>query len=208
MRELSHSIRLLQPEDYRSMPWKNGLGMTTEIAVSPMDAALHGKPFDWRMSLANVEKDCEFSRFPGYDRSIMLIEGAGMELSFDSTPSQRIDQRYEPFRFNGGWQTRCRLLDGRVRDFNVMSRREIFTHTCEVFASPSPIHLEPHSESVLIYCLNGGFHLEGSQQKQIEMNRGQTLILDKRADLPGYKNLQISGSSKDMIMVFVTISLL
>jgi uncharacterized protein len=64
MHELALGIRLLQPGDYRRMPWKNGQGTTTEIAVSPKDAGLEGKSFDWRVSIATVEKDCEFSRFP------------------------------------------------------------------------------------------------------------------------------------------------
>src|SRR5487761_727801 len=88
MRELSRGICLLQPQDYRRMPWKNGLGMTTELAVSPVGAGLNGRPFDWRVSLAEIETGCEFSLFPGYDRSILLSEGAGMELSFDSAPPQ------------------------------------------------------------------------------------------------------------------------
>ncbi len=207
MRELARGVRLLQPEDYRRMHWKNGLGMTMEIAVSPTDAAPVGEPFDWRVSIAEVQNDCEFSRFPGYDRSLMLIDGAGMELNFDSTPSQRIEHRYTPCKFKGETQTYCRLLDGPVRDFNVMSARAKYTHACEVLTSPGPIHREERSESVLIYCLEGGFNLEGLQQKQIEMNKAQTLILDKHADPPAYQNLIISSASKDMVVVFGTISM-
>ena len=59
------------PGDYRLMPWKNGLGTTTEIAIHPAEADLAGQPFDWRVSMADVTTDGEFSRFPGYDRSIL-----------------------------------------------------------------------------------------------------------------------------------------
>jgi len=205
MRELSRGIRLLQPEDYRSMPWKNGLGLTTEIAVSPMHAGFEGNASDWRVSIAKVEKDCEFSRFPGYDRSIMLIEGAGMELNFDSTPSQRIDQHHVPFKFKGESQTYCRLLDGLVRDFNVMSARGKFKHVCKVLASPGSIHWKPNSETLLIYCLIGGCSLEGLRDKQIEINTGHTLILDKRSDYPVVKILTMTAFSKDTLMVIVKI---
>jgi len=205
MRELSRGMRLLQPEDYRRMPWKNGLGITTEIAVSPMDAGLEAKSFDWRVSIANVEKDCRFSRFPGYDRSIMLIEGAGMELSFDSCPSQRIDQPQKPYRFKGESQTYCHLLDGLVRDFNVMSARGKFKHVCKVLTSTGSIHWKPNSETLLIYCLIGRCSLEGLRDKQIEINTEHTLILDKRSNYPVVKILTMAAFSKDTLMVIVKI---
>jgi hypothetical protein len=44
--------RVLSPADYRRMPWKNGAGRTTEIAVHPAGAALDA--FDWRVSVADV----------------------------------------------------------------------------------------------------------------------------------------------------------
>ncbi len=36
--------------------------------------------FIWRVSVADVASDGPFSRFPGIDRTIMLLEGAGMRL--------------------------------------------------------------------------------------------------------------------------------
>src|SRR4029077_2512621 len=71
-------VRLLTPNDYRSMPWKNGAGRTTEIAVHPPGAALDA--FAWRVSIADVEQDGPFSRFPGIDRTIVLLGGSGMRL--------------------------------------------------------------------------------------------------------------------------------
>ena len=71
--------RLLTPADYRPMPWKNGAGRTTEIAAHPAGAALDA--FAWRVSIADVERDGPFSRFPGIDRTIVLLDGAGMRLA-------------------------------------------------------------------------------------------------------------------------------
>lgn len=206
MRELSHGICLLQPQDYRRMPWKNGLGMTTELAVSPIDAGLKGRPFDWRASLAEVEKDCEFSLFPGYNRSLMLVEGAGMELSFDSAPPQRIEQRYQPFNFKGEWQTYCCLLDRPVRDFNVISLRAKLTHTCEVVTSLSSINWQPHSEVLLIHCFAGGLILEDANDRQVELDTRHTLLLKKHAGSLKSVLLKISAISTDMVAVIVKIS--
>ena len=50
---------------YQRQRWKNNLGWTREIAREP--AA--GDDFDWRLSLADIDQDCGFSRFPGCQRS-------------------------------------------------------------------------------------------------------------------------------------------
>src|SRR5262245_55036032 len=109
----------LTPAQYRTMSWKNGQGITHEIAREPAagDALL------WRLSIAEVAADGEFSLFPGIDRTITLIDGAGMELDFDEAPVERIDRPFTPFDFSGDWRCRCRLIKGAIRDFNLMVDR-------------------------------------------------------------------------------------
>ena len=102
------------------MPWKNGGGQTTEIAMHPPGAALDA--FAWRVSVADVEQDGPFSRFAGIDRTLVLLAGAGMRLTGDGEPLElrtplRAGQLFRrPNR-------RCSLVDGPVRDFNLMVRR-------------------------------------------------------------------------------------
>jgi environmental stress-induced protein Ves len=111
--------RHLTPADYKRMPWKNGQGSTTELI-----AATNGEgAFDWRLSIAEVGQSGPFSDFSGYDRFITLIEGAGMTLSFNGRMERRIDKPYAPLPFDGGWQTDCILIDGPLRDFNLMVAR-------------------------------------------------------------------------------------
>ena len=54
--------------------WKNGGGVTREVAKSPSQA-----PF-WRVSIANVDQEGPFSSFEGLDRILTVIEGKGMVL--------------------------------------------------------------------------------------------------------------------------------
>ena len=110
----------LNPADYKVMPWKNGGGMTTEILTEPKDGGGHL----WRLSIAEVAQSGPFSDFSGYDRTIMLIEGAGFTLDFETAPSKHLDRPYEPFAFDGGWKTDCTLIDGPIRDFNLMAARD------------------------------------------------------------------------------------
>lgn len=115
--------RLIKANEHRVMPWKNSQGMTAEIAIDPPDTPLD-KSFRWRLSLAEVKADGPFSVFPGYDRYIMLMGGNGMVLRFDNGREERIDELHVPFQFSGDDSVRCWLIDGSVRDFNLMVRRD------------------------------------------------------------------------------------
>jgi uncharacterized protein len=127
------SARLLAPADYKLMPWKNGRGATTELAIHPAHADLSQNPFVWRLSMADVVEDGDFSLFPGYDRTLVVTRGEGMELSFGAAaPPQLLAGPGQAASFSGDWSTRGRLLDGSVRDFNVMSSRP-----CSATASPA-----------------------------------------------------------------------
>lgn len=107
--------------DYRRMPWKNGGGSTLELL---QDAAAGGG-FNWRLSIADVSAPGPFSTFEGIDRQIMLVEGNGMVLSFgNAAPPAVIAKPLRPHSFRGEWATDCRLVEGAIRDFNVMVRRD------------------------------------------------------------------------------------
>ena len=112
--------RLLQPADYARMPWKDGGGQTTEIAVHPAGATL--ADFDWRVSIADITADGPFSGFPGVDRTLVLLSGAGVRLT-GTTHTAELRVPYEPYAFSGDDATACALVDGPVRDFNLMLRR-------------------------------------------------------------------------------------
>lgn len=105
-----------------AQPWKNGAGLTRELAVEPPGAGLHD--FDWRLSVAEVDRDAPFSGFPGVDRFITLLRGAGMRLaSGDGTIDHRLDQALQPYAFSGDLALDATLLGGPCSDFNVMTRR-------------------------------------------------------------------------------------
>lgn len=114
-------VTKLTAADYRRMPWKNGGGSTLELL---QEAAADGS-FNWRLSIADVATPGPFSTFAGIDRQIMLLDGNGMVLSFaDAAPPVVIAKPLQPQAFQGEWQTDCRLIEGAIRDFNVMVRRD------------------------------------------------------------------------------------
>ena len=111
----------LRPGDYRAMPWKDGGGLTEQIAIEPPEATLAGS-FLWRLSLARVDRSGPFSRFEGYDRTLLLLEGA-LELDFGSHGRARLEAPSQPIAFSGAWDARAELIRGPARDLGVISDR-------------------------------------------------------------------------------------
>lgn len=108
------------------MPWKNGGGSTTEIAIGPAGASLDA--FDWRISMAQVATDGPFSNFPSIDRTLAVIQGGGMELTIGDQRPIVLGCETEPLGFAGDTPTTARLLAGEITDLNVMTRRGRFGH--------------------------------------------------------------------------------
>jgi len=97
----------------QAVPWKNGGGVTRELAVHNEDGRMV-----WRLSLADIAQSGPFSAFPGLARIHCVVEGAGHTLSNGST---RLEARpLEPLCFDGGADLDCRLRDGPCRAFNVI----------------------------------------------------------------------------------------
>ncbi|BDT69411.1 protein Ves [Comamonadaceae bacterium OS-1] len=101
-------------------PWKNGGGTTREIVCQPIGAGMDS--FDWRVSIATIAAAGPFSAFPGVDRVITLLDGAGVRL-FGGGIDHRLDTPCVPFAFSGDVVLGCELLGGASTDFNVMVRR-------------------------------------------------------------------------------------
>ena len=105
------------------MPWKNGGGVTREVAIWPPAAALDA--FDWRISIADVAQGGPFSTFPGVDRVLTVIQGAGLELAVEGLATTILDAVAPPFAFPGDAACAAKLHDGPIRDLNLMVRRGV-----------------------------------------------------------------------------------
>ncbi|MFB7599369.1 HutD family protein [Streptomyces sp. NPDC056160] len=128
--------QILRAEDRTPAPWKNGGGVTSEVAVHPQGAGT--EDFLWRVSVADVAGDGPFSAFAGVDRIITLVDGPGMALTVAGA-AHKVDAPYEPFAFPGDAVTECRLLGGPIVDFNVMVRRAEMTARVRVVRSDTSV---------------------------------------------------------------------
>ncbi len=114
----SDSLGLVRFEQRPSTRWRNGRGSTREVAARLLGVT--GPEFVWRLSVAEVTEDVEFSTFPGVERSATLIDGHGLALVVGGTP--HVLRTYEPFSFDGESATFARPSSGPVRLLNVMTR--------------------------------------------------------------------------------------
>ena len=113
-------MRLIPYDRLTATPWKNGGGETREIAAFPPGAG--SDDFAWRLSIATIAEGGAFSSFPGIDRTLILLSGRGVALQLDSGPDHVLHPG-DSLDFAGEQAVRSRLLDGPVRDLNVMTRR-------------------------------------------------------------------------------------
>lgn len=140
------------------MPWKNGGGETMEIALAPTDAGLDD--FDWRVSMARVDVDGPFSAFAGVDRSLAIIDGKGLTLSAEGRAPITLTRHSEPLSFPGDVPTSSRLINGRVTDLNVMTRRGRFQHRIERLDISGSAEVIVAATVALLVCVTGGVHVQ------------------------------------------------
>lgn len=148
-------ISHLTPADQVRQPWKNGGGTTTELAR-------HGGAdrWLWRLSVADVDRSGPFSDFTGYRRIIALLDGRGMALSFDRAPPVVLDRRGQPFAFDGGFRTHCRLLDGAIRDLNLIVDAARVDASLDVRALDAPASFRvPGGDCTLLHAIAGRFEI-------------------------------------------------
>jgi len=146
-------MHIIRSTDYRRMPWKNGGGETREIIASPAGASLEN--LDWRVSLATVAADGPFSVFPGVQRTLCVIHGAGIQLQAGDRAPADLYVSSEPYTFDGEVATSARLLDGPIEDLNVMSRRGRSQHRVRRFVLDHSILLDTTAQSLIVYCQSG-----------------------------------------------------
>ncbi|MDI1479348.1 HutD family protein [Polyangium sp. y55x31] len=176
-------IRHLRPSDYRVMPWKNGLGTTTEIAVDPPGAGLDD--FVWRLSIADLAASGPFSTFPGIERIILQTEGDPMELVHEARGRRRLSL-LSPYRFDGAWPTHGELGGTPARDFNVMARQAHVRPSAAVhsLARGSRVCLCLAAETQILHVFRGKvvIRVDGSNTAT-DLLGAETLIVEGQAEI-------------------------
>ncbi|WP_426938932.1 HutD/Ves family protein [Pseudarthrobacter sp. S3] len=117
-------MEIIRFAELRSEPWRNGGGVTRELASHPKADSAQDGAWDWRVSIADVSKAGDFSAFPGMERVLTVIDGELLLLTVDG--DEHPLEKYRPFRFSGEAAAHGALPTGDIRDLNVITRTGSF----------------------------------------------------------------------------------
>ncbi|MCU4564043.1 HutD family protein [Acinetobacter sp. WU_MDCI_Abxc222] len=172
-------IELIRADQYTKMLWKNGAGFTLEIARSQGEG-----DFEWRISMADVTTSGPFSLFPNKQRIISVLDGQGMVLHVDDLPAKTLNQG-DIFAFHGESQVQSELVDGAIRDLNLIyDPAKFHARFQRVEGTEEQTFL---SSADLIFIFNQGgetqvnvddhsFQIAANETLKIEKNTGVTSI--------------------------------
>jgi hypothetical protein len=146
------TARTIRSGDCRVMPWRNGQGSTTELAVEPPGATLDR--FFWRASIAELRGSGPFSTFAGYERLVVQLDGPPMTLTHAGN-APVVLQPLVPHAFSGDDETDCDVA-GVAHDFNLIVRRDHASATLAVHRLSEGETLAGGADAVtLLHILEG-----------------------------------------------------
>jgi environmental stress-induced protein Ves len=93
----------------------------------------------------------------------------------------RLDKLYRPLRFRGESKVEGRLIDGPVRDLNIMTRRERQNHTITIVGERARWVALPVKNLTMVIPLAGGFG-DASQYDAIVVTEPSELSDDRSGD--------------------------
>ena len=103
--------------EHLKAPWPNGRGTSYEIASQTPGVS----GWTWRVAIAPVVEDCDFSHFENVHRQLLIISGGDMVL--DVGGEIVICKPGEVAVFAGDIATTAKLVDGPIVDLNLMTVR-------------------------------------------------------------------------------------
>ena len=177
-------FKIYSPEDFQTLPWRNGLGSTVELISESLEGH---EAFSWRLSIASVANDGPFSDFSGYDRTLLLLEGTGITLNNPNGGSIELNSLLDCAYFKGEDLINASLHDGPIKDFNVMTLRSICSSSVTAINEKSEPLIQINAEKLLVYSLKPikiqiglepSINLKANHLLQFDYYINSTMILD------------------------------
>jgi environmental stress-induced protein Ves len=151
-----HAPRIRLAKDRTIAPWVNGGGTLTQVSIHPETAT--PTDFDWRISVASIEHDADFSSHPGVQRYLMPLSTQGLSLSVDGE-THRLPG-FESFEFAGDAVVRAIDVRSGSLDLNLLVRREAFVGSLTTQSVHGRLTLSAApNESVVVVLLEPAFGL-------------------------------------------------
>lgn len=165
--------RVLRFADAALQSWRNGSGITRQLAVWPPMAP--SSDFTWRVSAADVTEAGRFSDWSGFDRQLWITQGPGIRLTDPAGGATATLRRGERLDFPGERRYACALLGGPVRDLNVMLKRGRGTLQSTLVRGDAAWALVPGHH--ILYCAAGSARVLAAGQFIATLGPGDALHL-------------------------------
>ena len=183
-------MKIVRISELAEVRWKNGGGVTREIAESR-----DGERLVWRLSMADVASDGPFSDFAGLTRILTVIDGTGLELL---TPHGTLRADFAvPIRFDGGLRAVARLTNGAVRDLNLMFDPERLEGDVAPISGPCHLSVGGGGAIAAVHCLSGAVELAASG----ELLPGDTALIEA-----GRLDLALAGGASALLVTLTPLS--
>jgi uncharacterized protein len=173
----SPKLQIIRKSSFTATPWKNGGGITHEAIREPAS----GDAFRWRVSVAHIDASGPFSEFAEYNRKMVLLRGAGIELRFGDGVHKTLRQVGALVEFDGALTTHCELLNGPCVDVNLMVaksdraavRVECFIESLAVSAA--------RNETTLVFPIDRKITLQITSGKTVTLEPWDLAVLSQCA---------------------------
>jgi uncharacterized protein len=157
----------LSPADYVEFPWKNGRGVTTDIAAlyRPEAKSRDWTEMLWRFGRTPILENGPYSDLTGFERLQVLIAGDGFTIhTEDGAVHRDLSRTYVPVRYDGGTKLTGRLNGGPVETVNFLYRRDTFDGDLSAPAPGTKLTLKAGTH--LIHAPDGAATIEIDGQAQ------------------------------------------
>ena len=158
-------------------------GVTQEVAVGP--AAGGGGGFDWRVSIATVDGDVDFSAYPGVDRHLMALSPAGLDLVVDGGAVSI--RQFGVHRFAGERVVASVKVTQPTQDLNLMLTRSRVTGELTSLGLAGSLTIEAGPDEVVLVLVLAGSARSGdtpvNDQDAVRLGSGAQLKLSGVAHL-------------------------
>ena len=193
-------LRIRREHEYRTMPWKNGQGMTREVWAYPEGTTLDN--FVWRVSCAQVRQAGAFSQMLGIERTLMILRGMLRVQDLRAQYAVDLNAQSAPFVFNGSTAVHAEPIhaDGVVEDFNVMTRMGDCCHAARRLNIVGTHDEQLIGDFMLIYH-EGGAPVHINHPSECVLNAGETLLV--QGENENEKIVHLSATQAALIVVHI-----
>lgn len=144
------------------MPWKNGLGNSTEYLISPPAVDVRFEKFNFRISSALVTASSTFSFYKGYKRILILLNGE-MTLTHKNSANEetKVDLKaLTPYLFSGDDVTTGKVTRGsELQDMNFIYLAEKYEVKSEIITGMRSLNLLPR-KTYYLFSPQSKFYLD------------------------------------------------